>query len=72
MNRIRLPDVAKRPDKPLAKRVEQRHRRGVPRMPAQIELTLELPRGPLPSADDAPAKERDKTDRGIAIVDFYI
>lgn len=74
MNRIRLPNVAKRPPKTPHKREDRRQRRGVPSMPAQIELTLELPRGPLPSAADAPAKDKDEKapDRGIAIVDFYI
>ena len=65
MNRMQLP-----------KRPAKRPRRYVRReAPAQVELTLELPRGPKPSADNAPSEDGERereSERGIAIVDFYI
>ena len=39
--------------------------------PAQLELTLELPRDPE-SLRPKPAAEDDADERGIAVIDFYI
>ncbi len=64
MNRIELPKS----------HADKRRRREVP---AQLELTL--PRGPLPASsrpcgpeDGQPEAEGPQTDRGVAVVDFYI
>jgi hypothetical protein len=57
MNRMYLP---KRPRK-------ARHRREAP---VQIELTLELPRGP--QASEPMESREEQAERGIAEIDFFI
>jgi hypothetical protein len=60
MNRIELP------------KVHTNKRRKRSEMPAQIELTLPLPRGhELPKEPESEA-EGPQTERGSSVVDFYI
>lgn len=59
MNRIPLPKS--RPTR----------RRRPESAPAQVELTLELPRG-RDATPAQPAADADQARRGVAIVDFYI
>ena len=60
MNRIELPEVHTNMRR---KRVE---------VPAQIELTLPLPRGHVPPREPETEAEGPQTERGSAVVDFYI
>ena len=60
MNRIELPKS----------HADKRRRREVP---AQLELTLPMPRGLEPPPKKAESEaEGPQRDRGIAVVDFYI
>jgi hypothetical protein len=46
------------------------HRESRMERPAQLELTLELPRDP--EAVRPAASEEDESERGIAVIDFYV
>ena len=67
MNRIELPKA----------QISKRRRREAP---AQLELTLPLhaprglgvPRGHEPESEPQPEAEEPRSDRGTAVVDFYI
>jgi hypothetical protein len=60
MNRIELPK---------RHAIKRRKRADVP---AQLELTLPLPRGHEPPKEPENEAEEPQIERGIAVVDFYI
>jgi hypothetical protein len=60
MNRIELP------------KVHSNKRRQRAEVPAQLELTLPMPRGHEPQKEPESEAEGPQTERGSAVVDFYI
>jgi hypothetical protein len=51
-------------------RANQRRKRA--QLPAQVELTLPLPRGHEPHKEPDAEAEGPRIERGFAVVDFYI